>query len=572
MPGYADMMDIVNGASPIDAPVSDNAPQPANNDLNDKMEMLRLGSQGKYVSPYPDKIESGSDNGLLATIGNSGFGQQVDSGIKNASDVMGNVYGMVSGQPYKEQVPTPDMNTLKQKGWGKTSGPERTGAILESLLTSPTGKMAGVLSATPQGAAVGSAIGSGNDYMEKNWRLPHQYAQAAELPLIALFGKGASDSAAAGLEKLNTMSTNPAPRAGFFESASSDPMAPSTKPIPVKPQVAELVKDAVSLGIDVPSHVFNPTTESSVLDKIGMMKTNDMKNQTMTAISKIMGHPGTPNLDTGVMGGIYKHITGKMNDFALKADDVGGIPLDESFLQSVVDNSNSPTQAQGLMNNIKRRLTNGALSGADYKELTQHEGALSRGMRSSTSDFADTASDFREYLDSQLQKTVNPDDLAAFLEAKKQYRTMKIIRPLVEEGGITGQADSASKLFRAVVKNYGSIENALQFNPELGKIAQIVNEFPDTLSEARKISRINKLKATLGGNAALTGLTAWLGGTPAIAASTAIAPIAYGRGRYLSSSAYKNKVLNKSLSPDFVPLADKLANDRFWEQYERDNQ
>jgi len=323
-------------------------------------------------------------------------------------------------------------------------------------------------------------------------------------------------------------------------------------------RTAKLVQDAQDLGINIPSRVFAPGIVSDTLTKVGLMPADTMKSDVTTALSKAMGHEGTANLDVDTVGKIQSDIGKQMDSFALKADEKGGIPVSKTELNSISDQSlaDDPKVAK-LSQKIQDRLDkNGNLSGSDYQALTKKGGILDRAMNSSDSEFADTAKKFRGHLDDQLEQTVNPDDLSAFQENRRQYRTLKIVQPLVESGGITGQADSASKLFNAVSRNYGSINNALKYNPQLGKIAQIVNEFPEAIKDAPKQSMLAKATTMATAPAAL-GIGA-VGGIPAGIAAAATLPIAKGTAMYLGSAGRKSAILSKSLPEAIAPAASTI--------------
>lgn len=331
------------------------------------------------------------------------------------------------------------------------------------------------------------------------------------------------------------------------------PKAMATPVPPVDPRIAQIVKDADTLGINIPSRVFHPGVASDALTKAGLMSGDTMKSDVTTALSKVMGHEGTPNLDTDVMNGIQKNIGGKMDSFALKADESGGIPVSKSAINTIADESlaDDPKVAKLLQKVHDRVDENARLSGADYQALTKKGGVLDRAMSSADSEFSDTAKKIRGHLDDQLEQTVNPDDLEDFKNTRRQYRTLKIVQPLVESGGVTGQPDSASKLFSAVSRNYGSISNALKYNPELGKIAQIVNEFPEAVKNTPKAGAIAKI-AQLASAPAAIGVGA-VGGIPAGVTAAAALPIAKGVGMYLSSPARKAALLAKSLPEEAGP-------------------
>lgn len=138
-----------------------------------------LASELYGGNPVKDDIAQGL-KGALSKIGESPLGQMIGSGIQSAQDAMGNITGMVSGTPYKEGASTPDLDTLRQKGWSGTTTPEKVGAVEEALFNSPTGKLLGTVAATPVGAAVGMGLSKVNQAAENNLGVPHQYSTALE--------------------------------------------------------------------------------------------------------------------------------------------------------------------------------------------------------------------------------------------------------------------------------------------------------------------------------------------------------------------------------------------------------
>lgn len=340
----------------------------------------------------------------------------------------------------------------------------------------------------------------------------------------------------------------------------------ASKASPIDPRVAGLVQNATDLGINIPPRVFYPGSASDALTKAGLMSGDTMKSDVTTALSKVMGHEGTPNLDIDTMNDIQKNIGAKMDSFALKADDVGGIPISKTATDVIGDESLADApKVTKLIQKIHDRVDeNGNLSGSDYQALTKKGGVLDRAINSTDSEFADTAQKLRAHLDDQLEQTVHPDDLAAFKNARREYRTMKIVQPIVESGGITGQPDSASKLFGAVSRNYGGISNALKYNPDLGKIAQIVNEFPEAVKDSPKPSLLAKV-GTLATAPAALGVGA-IGGIPAGLTAAAALPVAKGAAMYLGSAGRKASLLAKSLPKVETPPLAEVPQDVFTQE------
>lgn len=137
----------------------------------------------------------------MSAIANSGMGKMVNYGVTNAADVMGDIINPAIGGRYKDQVQTPDLNTISQAAaatrdnsqgffgrvasgasgaWNNTTWPQKLGAVEESLMSSPTGKVMGMFGASPQGAAIGAGLNTVNQAAENNLGIPHQLSQGVE--------------------------------------------------------------------------------------------------------------------------------------------------------------------------------------------------------------------------------------------------------------------------------------------------------------------------------------------------------------------------------------------------------
>lgn len=532
-------------------PVQDNAPP-----FSSKLDLM-LEAEHRGILPDDKKglLDEARKRGLIpsdsvstaATSSDQGFLSRVRGDLSNRGNIAKNIATRVAtGQ---EGIVPGALSEIGKVGYGSAADvigegfKSATPDFVKNAFTSGAQGIANALDNTSVGRAIGDTVlGTTEGYGSLAKANPNISDTIDSVANIAAMGIGSKaippvmDGLSSGASKIGPIATKTIGK--------------------IDPRIAGLVHDASDLGINIPARVFNPGVVSGGLNKVGLMAPDTMKADVTTALSKIMGHEGTPNLDVGTVGDIQKTIGGKMDDFALKADANGGIPIAADDLTGIASDSLADeSKVKKLVQKIQDRLDNGTLSGADYQGLTKKGGVLDRAINSSDSELSDTAKELRGHLDDQLEKTVNPDDLAAFREARRQYRTLKIVQPLVESGGVTGQADSASKLFNAVSRNYGSINNALKYNPELGKIAQIVNEFPETLKDTGpKKGPLAKTAALVGGDAATALGVGAVGGLPAAVGVAATLPAAYGAGKFLSSDLYKNALLKNSL-----PAAEKIA-------------
>lgn len=169
-----------------------------------KKQVLALASARARAADSDAKAAKNTDympneNGILATIGKSGMGRVVGGAIDSTSDAMGNMANML-GANYKDKVASPDLDKLRELGWSGTDTPTKWGAVEESLMNSPPGKVLGMFGANPIAATVGTGLSYGNEGLE-SLGIPHQYSQAAEslLPFL-LKSKGVTGASILGDE------------------------------------------------------------------------------------------------------------------------------------------------------------------------------------------------------------------------------------------------------------------------------------------------------------------------------------------------------------------------------------
>lgn len=502
-------------------------------------------------SPQPTGITALSDDDLDAQIAKL-QGKNTPSLLDSAIQPIENIHTIQNKEANEgvnamtQPLPSPTGNIGHDLVQGLEDPFKRIGGAMQFGMSYPTAAIDALVAQPAKNTAISAGMSpkAAHNYIENPINTIGSLAIPAGVEKVAPDVLKAGESIIDRLKNsafINDESSMGGPISNASKAAAAN-LAPS-----IDPRTAQVVKDAQDLGINIPTRVFNPGSTSGALNKVGLMADDNMKSEMTTALSKTMGHEGTPNLDVNTMNGIQNTIGGKMNNFALQADAGGGIPVSKDDLAGIAEDSLADApKVNKLITKVQDRIgENGTISGSDYQALTKKGSVIDRAMNSSDTELSDTASEIRSHLDNQLEKSVSPDDLAAFKEARRQYRTLKIVQPLVESGGVTGQADSATKLFNAVNRNYGSMQNALKYNPDLGKIAQIANEFPEALKDVPKVSARMKLAKAATAPAAI-GIGA-VGGVPAGVTAAAALPVAKGVGSYLSSPFYKNAILDKSL-------------------------
>lgn len=126
------------------------------------------------------KLDNQNDNSL-ASLADTTVGGVVGGSVDAATDILGNIYGTATGKEWKDVTPTPQLDVLRKKGWSGTTTPEKVGAAVEALMTSPTGKVAQLFGANLPAVAATTAISEANPVVSKVTGIPEQYLQAGEL-------------------------------------------------------------------------------------------------------------------------------------------------------------------------------------------------------------------------------------------------------------------------------------------------------------------------------------------------------------------------------------------------------
>lgn len=159
---------------------------------------------------------------------------------------------------------------------------------------------------------------------------------------------------------------------------------------------------------------------------------------------------------------------------------------------------------------------NSVLPGPAYKSLFSELGRMASG--GANPDKAHYAAQMREMLGDAMDASISPKDAQAWALARRQYRDLKAIEPLVAEASATGGNISPAKLMGRVLANKaGKSAVARGKRGDLADLAAIGRRFikeqvPDS-GTARRTAVVDALKGTgavvgsaLGAGAATTSL------------------------------------------------------------------
>lgn len=217
-------------------------------------------------------------------------------------------------------------------------------------------------------------------------------------------------------------------------------------------------------------------------------------------------------------------------------------------------------QLSGVMSNVQ---PGDQIAGTTYGNL-MHKGApLDAAANSGNPNIAKYASDTKEALRDSLQRSLSSDDLAAYQQARSQWKVMRTIEPLTVRADIVGGASPATgdiipaQLRGVVSRSYGNSAFAEPGQVPLNDLANIgqrfLKETPTSQTSERSAVR-DTFKHIAGGAAALAGEHA-LGLPPmSVAAPLAAgAGVALGAARLsssiLRSDALANKMITQGLNP-----------------------
>lgn len=194
---------------------------------------------------------------------------------------------------------------------------------------------------------------------------------------------------------------------------------------------------------------------------------------------------------------------------------------------------------------------NSQLPGEVYKSMASDLGRMSAGT--ANPDKAHFAGQFRELLDDAMGASIRPEDAKAWATARRQYRDLKTIEPLVAEASANGGNVSPAKLMGRVTAN------------KSGKSAVARGKRGDLADLAAIGQRFLKEQVPDSGTARRTAVNDLIGGVAKGAAGTALtgaaylSPVTTGVGA-LAATTLSRQVQNILKSPRLVNTLLKNPN------------
>jgi hypothetical protein len=199
---------------------------------------------------------------------------------------------------------------------------------------------------------------------------------------------------------------------------------------------------------------------------------------------------------------------------------------------------------------------NGTISGDAYKSLTNEGSALARLTKNADPEVRNAAEKITKALDDAFAASATPEDRAAFVQGKYQWRVMKTVQDLAagsRDGNITPEG------FKQAVKNasrrFDSPTGGIAYTGggnigELANIGKLMRAAPDSGTAARAVVNALALGGTAGAPFVSPPLAA---AVPGILAANRIG------GAYLRSGAAANRVIEGALSPGMYRPSQVIA-------------
>lgn len=309
----------------------------------------------------------------------------------------------------------------------------------------------------------------------------------------------------------------------------------------VGPEVVQLAERAKQLGIDIPAdRLVNSKPLNAVassLDYIpfsGRTATmNKMEDQLNTAVSRTFGQD-SPNIALALRKA--------SDDLGAKFDRVlssNTVNVDAQFVQDLATAANQASRELGsdgaaiIGKQVDDILSKAATGQIDGQAAYNIKKTLDR-ISNRNSPEAFYARDLKQKLMEALDRSLGPQEAAAFAQTRKQYGSMLAMEKIAQNGAEGGV--SIARL--ANMKNIN--------NPELQELADISAQF----LKSREGAHGSAQRVVLGTGALLTGGAT--GTLPAVGAGMAL-----GRGTnmLLNSAAVKNAALGQPQTNRLLRLA-----------------
>lgn len=287
----------------------------------------------------------------------------------------------------------------------------------------------------------------------------------------------------------------------------------------IDPAVAALAQQAQSLGIPVTRAQLSDSqfvkTLASQIEKIpltgGTAARATQQDAFNQAVSRTIGED-TPTVNQATYNAAKTRIGQQFEDLSNR-NNLRVTPALVSDVGGVLNNVNrygTPDQARvigNLVDDLQSRQVAGQIPGPAYQAADSQMSALMK----SGDPTAQWIGQLRDAVRTGMDHSISPEDQAAWMEARSQYRNLKAIRDIIGKAGVDG--DISPALLMGRMNSTGASREAMAMGDrgDLGTIAQIGKQFvQDRVPNSGTAQRL-VAASVLGGGAGIAGLPAAVG-------------------------------------------------------------
>ena len=254
---------------------------------------------------------------------------------------------------------------------------------------------------------------------------------------------------------------------------------------------ADLAKRAEELGIDLKGSQVSSSPLVKKFDQMsGMLPfsgaqgtTDKQVGQFTRAISRTFGEDSS-EITPEMIANARKRIGGNMENIYKGSTSTVDKNLHDD-LRTVLDNAHATMTPDEIgivvkqIRNVASKVDqNGQISGEAYHGLTKYDAVLSKAQQSSNPNIANAATHIRQSLEGLLDRNLPPDEKAALMKARAQYKAAMTVKDLVDQSA-EGHV-SPLKLMQKVNKSPGGKLRS----GELGELADIGRKFFPTPADS----------------------------------------------------------------------------------------
>lgn len=186
---------------------------------------------------------------------------------------------------------------------------------------------------------------------------------------------------------------------------------------------------------------------------------------------------------------------------------------------------------------------NGTMPGKDYQKIRSRLSRIANNAQQNDTDYAEAMRAMRNALDSNMARSIAPDDAGAWETARRQYRNLKAVEKAAAAGGENAAAGliSPAQLRMATSQGAGNRASYARGEGDFAELARAGNQIMTPLPNSGTAQR-NMFTGGIGGVGVATALA-----SPLMAVGTVAAPGAAGRA--LWSNTGQRYLGNQPVNP-----------------------